>query len=840
MAVNYFDTSAPGSYASPSPNRRRIQLAQALGQKAATDDTVYSHAHGVAKLGTAALAGIMEARAEKELTGNNQALAAALLQMTAGVSPSGLAVGGAGEAGPAGASAAGGSAKAYQTNDPVATDLAPHQRAFLNAVAGGESGGKYNIRYTPSGGTTFDDLSKHPAIYEPGPEGPSSAAGRYQFVKSTWDRLGGGDFSPENQDRKAWQLATQDYNARTGRDLDGDLQSGGLTPDIVKSLGPTWSAFKTNPERHIATYRDSLGRYGPEADTPLPGARAADMQTGQDGFVIPPASQAAPAPGPMSDASRFPPEMVAQALRQGGGGEAAPDMQMPFSPPVEQPEAAAPQMLAQALMAGGAPAPWQTAQADPAQFDAQLAQARGQTAGLSIEPGMMPPEMPPAPPQSAPMPPERPPETYAPRAPQVPPQAMAQALQSPPIDPNSNDAGAKQFAASGMGASPKALAGELMRRSAPGPQDATGSGTSDALRSRDLASNAGVASAAAASVPGRGEQSAPSGGFLSRIFGSGQQPAPMPTGPGGAPLDARQAAAYRILSSPDASPAMQQAAIASLSQKPTQVDLGDAVGLLDQRGNLIGRVPKTKFSEYGVIGKDQLGNEQYGWRNASTQQVTPASPQGPQQPLVGPDGKPLPPDVDPKLVRDARSKSYAEGALPADPKTVSGLRKEVQDLPSYKNLAQAAPVFHSMRDAAGRDTRAADVNLIYGLAKVMDPASVVRESEMTVAKAIATFPEQLRQTIESQLTSTGRLSAEVRAQIMQEAHSRLSSYETMFNQDASMYRGIAQRGRMNEADVLPSFGPFKPYEAAQKPGSGGLQPGDVRPVRPGITIQRVQ
>jgi hypothetical protein len=58
-----------------------------------------------------------------------------------------------------------------------------------------------------------------------------------------------------------------------------------------------------------------------------------------------------------------------------------------------------------------------------------------------------------APPQP-PMPPERPPETYTPRAPRVPPQAMAQALMAggaPPIDPNSNNAGAMQFAASGMG-----------------------------------------------------------------------------------------------------------------------------------------------------------------------------------------------------------------------------------------------------------------------------------------------------------------------------------------------------------------------------------------------------
>lgn len=148
----------------------------------------------------------------------------------------------------------------YKTNDPVATDLPPQARAFLNAIAGGESAGQYNIRYTPKGGATFSDLSRHPGILEPGPHGKSSAAGRYQFTQTTWNRLGGGDFSPANQDRRAWQLAQQDYSARTGRNLLADLQAGGLTNSMLSALTPTWQAFKGNRGRHIATYNDSLQR----------------------------------------------------------------------------------------------------------------------------------------------------------------------------------------------------------------------------------------------------------------------------------------------------------------------------------------------------------------------------------------------------------------------------------------------------------------------------------------------------------------------------------------------------------------------------------------------------
>lgn len=188
---------------------------------------------------------------------------------------------------------------------------------------------------------------------------------------------------------------------------------------------------------------------------------------------------------------------------------------------------------------------------------------------------------------------------------------------------------------------------------------------------------------------------------------------------------------------------------------------------------------------FGPIGKDDMGNEVSGWRNPNTlATIVP----------------PLPPSV-------------AQGK-PSD-EMVRALRKEIQDLPSYKNIAQSAPVYKSMVDAAGRDNRAADVNLIYGFAKIMDPGSVVRESEMTIAQAVATLPQHMQATIMSQLQATGRLSPEVRAGIMQEAYSRVTAYKGMFDQDASQFKGIAERRRMNLADVIPDFGEFKTW-APQK------------------------
>lgn len=249
------------------------------------------------------------------------------------------------------------------------------------------------------------------------------------------------------------------------------------------------------------------------------------------------------------------------------------------------------------------------------------------------------------------------------------------------------------------------------------------------------------------------------------------------------------------------------------------IDLGNKVLMTDQRGNVIREIAKgepNKGPEFGVISKDAFGNEQYGWRDPRDKSTTPvAQPQGAAQPTItGSDGRPIPipPGVDPKVIREAASKRIAEESMPASSDTTSKLRNEIQGLPSYKNIAQAAPVYKSMLDAAARDNRAADVNMIYGMAKIMDPGSVVRESEMTVAQAVATLPQQLQAAIKSQLAESGRLTPEIRAAIMTEARSRIGAYQAMFDQDANMYRGIAQRGRMNEADVLPTFGPFDEFK----------------------------
>ncbi|TPM25714.1 D-alanyl-D-alanine carboxypeptidase family protein [Mesorhizobium sp. B2-3-4] len=152
----------------------------------------------------------------------------------------------------------------------VATDIPPEGAALLNAIAGPESGGKYNVI---NGGETFSSFAAHPKAGQHGDSG--IAAGRYQFLPSTWDRaskaLGLTDFSEANQDRAAWWLAKQDYKANTGRDLQADLKSpdAQVKANIRQALSSTWTGLKNVGDGNFARSLDDVGaRSIPDAPNP--------------------------------------------------------------------------------------------------------------------------------------------------------------------------------------------------------------------------------------------------------------------------------------------------------------------------------------------------------------------------------------------------------------------------------------------------------------------------------------------------------------------------------------------------------------------------------------------
>jgi len=151
--------------------------------------------------------------------------------------------------------------------------IPPEGRGLLNAIAGPESGGAYDVIY---GGRHIDDLSHHPHIAVPIASGPnkgktSSAAGKYQFLGDTWDDIAGRyglqDFSPANQDYGAWALANEVYRKKTGGDLTEALRAGKL-PEVAQTLSGTWTSLAGGIEAQpqgqgrglLANYQTGMGQ----------------------------------------------------------------------------------------------------------------------------------------------------------------------------------------------------------------------------------------------------------------------------------------------------------------------------------------------------------------------------------------------------------------------------------------------------------------------------------------------------------------------------------------------------------------------------------------------------
>lgn len=138
---------------------------------------------------------------------------------------------------------------------PVADTTLPAEAvSLLNYIAQHESKGDYNLivgegKAIPNTPARFEDYTDHPRIVGMRTiDGPSTAAGRYQIVATTWDELrkkvpGLGDFSPANQDKAAWFLAQQDYRKRTSRNLLDDLRAGEYR-FIRTGLEKTWTGIK--------------------------------------------------------------------------------------------------------------------------------------------------------------------------------------------------------------------------------------------------------------------------------------------------------------------------------------------------------------------------------------------------------------------------------------------------------------------------------------------------------------------------------------------------------------------------------------------------------------------
>lgn len=141
----------------------------------------------------------------------------------------------------------------------------PNVAAFLKAIAEAEGGG-YDFKYGALKGRRndpwrFSDTSTHPG---PGIDGKTTAAGKYQITRPTWEHHGGklglDDFSPRTQDLIAVEIL---------RSLGViELIKAGEIAAVMPKVARTWAALPKGPgqsnhypPRRYVDFNQFLSRY---------------------------------------------------------------------------------------------------------------------------------------------------------------------------------------------------------------------------------------------------------------------------------------------------------------------------------------------------------------------------------------------------------------------------------------------------------------------------------------------------------------------------------------------------------------------------------------------------
>lgn len=146
------------------------------------------------------------------------------------------------------------------------------------------------------------------------------------------------------------------------------------------------------------------------------------------------------------------------------------------------------------------------------------------------------------------------------------------------------------------------------------------------------------------------------------------------------------------------------------------------------------------------------------------------------------------------------------------------MRSAFEGLPDVRNYHTVLPVAQAARSAASGG--AGDLDLIYGFARVMDPGSVVRESETEMAQNTGGVSDRVRGLLQS-VSNGQHLTPQVRQRLLTEIDNRVSQYRAAYTQIRKNYFRNAERyGFDTDAAVGPDIGEaYQPGPNAPAPAA---------------------
>ncbi len=139
-------------------------------------------------------------------------------------------------------------------------------------------------------------------------------------------------------------------------------------------------------------------------------------------------------------------------------------------------------------------------------------------------------------------------------------------------------------------------------------------------------------------------------------------------------------------------------------------------------------------------------------------------------------------------------------------KSTDNLRDEFLGQEGIKNFATIKAQFDKIQSAS--ETAAGDLALIFGLMKMFDPTSVVREGEFANAQNATGVPDRLKNQY-NRIISGSRLNSKQRGEFKSEAASQFNANIRTAQQRASFYAELAAERGLDPDDVVGVLGPLE-------------------------------
>lgn len=140
----------------------------------------------------------------------------------------------------------------------------------------------------------------------------------------------------------------------------------------------------------------------------------------------------------------------------------------------------------------------------------------------------------------------------------------------------------------------------------------------------------------------------------------------------------------------------------------------------------------------------------------------------------------------------------------SDEKTLAqadGLRKEFQGLQEVKEFKTVRDSYAQIKSIGQEDSAAGDLSLIFSYMKLLDPNSVVRETEFANAENAAGIPDRIRN-MWNRAKEGERLNEDQRTDFTNKAETIYQSRLKQLNPTINQYKTLAKKRKLDPADVI--------------------------------------